>query len=248
MINSFRNDITIAEAGCCPVAIKLVSVIVKKYAIGSLLPLSSSQHRAQSAFECNAPVSQDGEYCSCICSRYNSTQQQSFKNGKTKNPVNKKSYGKRRKKYAQGRQGNAFPQHRLYAFPVGIQPAGKKNKVQRDDAHQLCKCGIGSKWIPPIPSEPASTPTTRKKINVGTPSLLVVFPAITLISSNNEPINKIFPASINMVIIFGCNHNARPTGHGNCAKCVVKKLYKCMGPYRLTNPVMMVVVYASYRG
>jgi hypothetical protein len=43
-------------------------------------------------------------------------------------------------------------------------------------------------------------PTIRKKINVGTPSLLVVFPAIILISNKIEPINKIFPASITMDI------------------------------------------------
>jgi hypothetical protein len=53
--------------------------------------------------------------------------------------------------------------------------------------------------MPPIPSEPASTPTIKKKISVGTPSPFVVLPAITLMRSNRDPISKIFPASINIV-------------------------------------------------
>jgi hypothetical protein len=53
-----------------------------------------------------------------------------------------------------------------------------------------------SKYIPPRPSDPASMPTIKKKMRVGTPNLRIVFPAIMLINNNIDPINSIFPVSI----------------------------------------------------
>ena len=55
-----------------------------------------------------------------------------------------------------------------------------------------------SKWIPPMPSEPANTPIIKKNISVGTPNLFVVLPAITLINNNIDPISKMFSISINI--------------------------------------------------
>jgi len=37
-------------------------------------------------------------------------------------------------------------------------------------------------------------------MSVGTPNRLIVLPASTLINSNMDPINKIFPASIVIII------------------------------------------------
>ena len=61
-----------------------------------------------------------------------------------------------------------------------------------------CASPALSKWIPPIPSDPASIPTTKKKISVGTPSRLLVLPAIMLINRRTDPISRIFPASKNI--------------------------------------------------
>ena len=48
--------------------------------------------------------------------------------------------------------------------------------------------------MPPIPSEPASIPTARKRTSVGTPILSEVFPASTLMKISTEPIRRIFSA------------------------------------------------------
>jgi hypothetical protein len=53
--------------------------------------------------------------------------------------------------------------------------------------------------MPPMPSEPANIPTIKKKISVGTPSLLVVLPAMMLINNKIDPTSNKFPDSINMV-------------------------------------------------
>jgi hypothetical protein len=53
-----------------------------------------------------------------------------------------------------------------------------------------CATDALSKWIPPIPSEPANIPTIRKKISAGTPKRYMFFPAITLISRSTESISK----------------------------------------------------------
>ena len=42
--------------------------------------------------------------------------------------------------------------------------------------------------------------TMRKKISVGTPDRLIVLPATMLINSSIDPINKIFPATIDITL------------------------------------------------
>jgi hypothetical protein len=58
-----------------------------------------------------------------------------------------------------------------------------------------------------MPSEPANIPTIKKKISVGTPSLLVVFPATMLINNKIDPTSNKFSDTINMVKWFAYRDN-----------------------------------------
>jgi hypothetical protein len=55
-----------------------------------------------------------------------------------------------------------------------------------------------SKYMPPMPSEPATMPIMRNNIKVGTPSLAEVLLPKILRSNKIEAPNKIFPVEIGM--------------------------------------------------
>lgn len=115
---------------------------------------------------------------------------------------------------------NMIPFHKTgrMVFQSVSRPPENRMNMSAEMPMNWAMAGL-SKYMPPMPSEPAMMPTTRKKRRVGTPSLADVLPAKMLSNSRIEEINKILPGVI--AIFFQkqqlcypcCKYSAMRTGH-----------------------------------
>ena len=100
------------------------------------------EHRTQIRFERYAFGTQYGKNCGRVGRGYDGSQQQTFIYGEIGNVPNENPNRTGSEHHPHCRQRKSLPHYRLHLAPVGIETAGKKNEVQRNDTNQLSELRI----------------------------------------------------------------------------------------------------------